>query len=123
MKDPKYLGIPNINFSLTSKEDEETQYVEFSKQRIERGFDDSETWSLDMTIAKFILPRLIRLKELKQQNLLHPGELNDSREWSDIMDKMIFSFKWVVEDSETIIPVEVNEGLDLFREYFFRLWW
>lgn len=55
-KDPKYLGIPNIQFSLTDKTDEREE--KFSQQRIERGFDDSETWSLDCTITKFILPRL-----------------------------------------------------------------
>ena len=43
-KDPKYLGIPNICFSLT--EDTDRRESEYKEQRIQRGFDDSETWSL-----------------------------------------------------------------------------
>lgn len=62
-KDPKYLGIPNIQFSLTDKDDKREK--NFSKQRIERGFDDSETWSLDSTITSFILPRLKDSKKLR----------------------------------------------------------
>jgi len=56
--DVKYLGIPNICFSLTDKDDK--REIDFIKQRIERGFDDSETWSLRDSMALFILPRLKR---------------------------------------------------------------
>ena len=41
--DPKYLGVPNICFSLTSPTDD--REAEYSIQRKERGFDSSETWS------------------------------------------------------------------------------
>src|SRR5579872_6264961 len=35
------------------------------KQYIKRGFDDEQLWSLDWTIAKFVAPRLKRLKVMK----------------------------------------------------------
>jgi hypothetical protein len=50
--DVKYLGVPNICFSLTDKNDK--RGIEFTKQRIERGFDYSKTWSLRDSIALFI---------------------------------------------------------------------
>ena len=37
--------------------------VHFFFQRRIRGFDDSELWSLDYTILRFILPRLQRYRE------------------------------------------------------------
>ena len=50
-----------MNFSLISQD--HPKWDKFTKQRLERGFDDSETWNLDLTIAKFVLPRLESFKE------------------------------------------------------------
>ena len=55
-------GVENINFSLDLKEDDERKEI-FKKQRLERGFDETELWNLDTTILKFILPRLKAFKE------------------------------------------------------------
>ena len=71
--DIKYLGIPNICFSLTGKDDK--REIDFIKQRLERGFDDSETWSLRDTIALFILPRLKRYQEIANDFLKRDDEL------------------------------------------------
>ena len=65
MNDLKELGIPNVCFSLADEITENDELKEkYKQQRIERGFDDSELWNLDYTIASFVLPRLKRLKEL-----------------------------------------------------------
>lgn len=50
-KDIKYLGIPNICFSLTDKNDDREKT--YKQQRIEMGFDDSETWSLTDTQRRY----------------------------------------------------------------------
>ena len=60
--DVKYIGVPNVCFSQTEKDDK--REIEFLKQRLERGFDDSETWSLSDTVGLFTLPRLKRFKEV-----------------------------------------------------------
>jgi len=65
--DFKYMQIPNICFSLTDVDDK--REMEFKKQRLERGFDDSETWSLRDTIANFIIPRLERYEEIAKDFL------------------------------------------------------
>jgi hypothetical protein len=116
--DPKYIGVPNIQFSLTSKDD--NREVNFSKQRIERGFDDSETWSLDNTISNFIIPRLRRFNEVK---INFPIDMSMS-EWTDKIDKMIEAFELNIKDTISEDEQEkITEGLDLFRQYFFNLWW
>lgn len=121
MSDPKYLGIPNIQFSLISKEDKREE--EYSKQRISRGFDDSETWSLDTTISSFIIPRLKRFNELKMN---HPLNMT-SDEWTEIIDKIILAFELNVKGTNTSIEgnqsEKISEGLDLFTKHFFNLWW
>jgi hypothetical protein len=119
MTDPKSLGIPNINFSIYTDNDKREE--KFLKQRLERGFDESETWSLYTTIAKFIVPRL---KEFKEVNIAYPPELTPES-WNDILDKMIRSFE-IAADSDFMKEEEAEEfreGFTLFSEYFFALWW
>ena len=122
-KDIKYLGIPNVCFSLTNKKDDKRE-SKFSEQRKEIGFDDSETWSLTDTIARFIIPRLKRFKEVN--NGVPYGHTEES--WDIVLDKMILSFELTCRDSGSRDysddeRIQLNEGLDLFRKYFFELWW
>jgi hypothetical protein len=119
MTDPKSLGIPNINFSIYTDNDKREE--RFLKQRLERGFDESETWSLYSTISSFILPRL---KEFKEVNICYPPELTPD-EWNIILDKMIRAFE-IAKNSDFMKEEEseeFREGFNLFSEYFFALWW
>ena len=118
MTDPKTLGIPNINFSIYGDDKREERFL---KQRLERGFDESETWCLYSTISKFILPRL---KAFKDSTIAYPPELT-VEEWNTILDKMIRSFE-ISSDSDFMTEDqsdEFREGFNLFNEYFFALWW
>ena len=107
MKDPKYLNIPNINFSITKKSDEREK--RFSKQREKIGFDDSETWNLDSTMSRFIYPRLKRYlkiniiawteKEkkdlkliLKVFKMLSEGSYDLTKEDNDLIEKGLKKF-------------------------------
>ena len=130
--DPKYIGVPNIQFSLTDKNDDREK--KFSKQRIKRGFDDSETWSLRDTIANFIVPRMIRYKEILIETGCRSGYDNEKDSNGDIIDeikmleKIIRAFELVLRDGGNFILTkeeekEYNEGIDLFPEYFLSLWW
>lgn len=122
-------NIPNINFSLIKRDD--SRWDEYKKQRLEKGFDNSETWSLDRTIAKFIEPRL---KVFKEVHTCYPSDLT-AEKWNEILDKMIKAFEYIndedlgIDDNESGIKKYekreqiIKEGLDLFREYFFSLWW
>lgn len=119
-KDFKYSGIPNICFSLTEPDDD--REVEFSKQRLSRGFDDSETWSLRDTIAQFIIPRLERYIEITGDVLIRDDKLI-----SDI-NEFLVSMELVVKDGdgETLTDSErkqMLEGLKKFDKIFLSLWW
>jgi hypothetical protein len=120
--DPKYIDVPNICFSLTSIDDDREEV--FIQQRSERGFDDSETWSLRDTIANFILPRIKRFDEIKRGTPIGMTE----EEWSVILNKMILSFELIARNNGAMILSDeemekMEEGLDLFKEHFLSLWW
>lgn len=82
-----------------------------------------DTWSLDYAIAKFTLPRLICFKKV---NNGHPYTLT-SQEWDEILDKMIIAFDFIANtgiwDTTPEQEKQIDEGLDLFRKYYFDLWW
>ena len=128
MQDIKELNIPNVCFSLTNDLNKDDKRQEtFKQQRLERGFDDTETWNLDYTIASFILPRLKRFKQVAN---CYPGNMT-LEEWEDILDKMIDAFEikvkengesWTSKEEKTKCQ-KIQEGLDLFAKYYFHLWW
>lgn len=116
-RDP--YGIPNVCFSLIDEDD--NRWEEYTKQRLERGFDDSELWNLDGTIAKFIYPRLKKFVEYS--NGMRPEGLTEE-EWKNILDKMVKGFELISSDrikSKDEEELEY-EALDLFHQYFFTLW-
>lgn len=110
-------------------------------QRIFRGYDDSETWDLGYTIAKFTLPRLKRFKELNEG---YPcdGEIKTYEEWNEVLDKIIWSLEKIANDEkdypdwqkdldndcysiekEIKYNKKIQEGLDLFGKHLMSLWW
>ena len=102
------------------------RYKRYLRQLKKNGFCDPETWSLDVVIAEFILPRLIRFKEISKG---YPNGLLTEKKWISILDKMIFSFEYVLNTEEgDLIPDKLGdekfeEGMVLFAEYFRSLWW
>ena len=119
-KDIKYLGIPNICFSLSNKDDKREK--DFKKQRIERGFDDTETWSLRDTIANFIIPRLERYEEIANNFLQREPELINE------INDFLVAMKLVARDNGSLILTDDEEkqlekGLDVFPKIFMSLWW
>jgi hypothetical protein len=118
--DIKYLGIPNICFSLTNKDDKREE--KFIEQRKERGFDDSETWSLRDTIGNFIIPRLERYEEIAKDFLKRDPELvND-------IESFLNAMKLITRDNGACLFTEeeekqVQEGLEKFPKVFMSLWW
>jgi hypothetical protein len=95
----------------------------FFLQRRTRGWDDGDTFSLDYSLAKVILPRLKRFKKL---TIAVPCELEE-KEWHDILDKMIAAFEFSGSESRWSADQEEflkhQEGLDLFAQYYWALWW
>jgi hypothetical protein len=97
--------------------------LRFFKQRRTRGWDDSETFSLDHSLAKVILPRLKRFREV---TIATPASL-DEKEWKEILDEMIETFEFIASEKYWNATSEdyerLSKGLDLFAKHYFGLWW
>ncbi len=105
---------------MTSKDDKREK--NFIQQRLERGFDDSETWSLRDTIALFIIPRLERYNEIANDFLKRDKQLTDK------IDDLLLAFKLISRDDGICIftkeeQIQVNKGLMAFPDVFMSLWW
>lgn len=105
--------------------------AKWSIQKLYRGYADYEVWAFNTVLAEFAIPRLKRLKLIQHgipASIWSEGkpEKQAIKEWHGILDKMIKAFELIAYDDDWEFDGEkgrqVNEGLDLFREYFFALW-
>ncbi len=90
-------------------------------QRLTRGYADKELWSLDASIAQWVLPRL---RAYKEANCGHPSDLTEEL-WNVELVKMIRAFEIIADDCTAFGEENeriINEGLDSFRRWFRGLW-
>lgn len=119
-KDP--YGIKNVNFTLINETD--SRWEVFKEERLQDGFDDSETWSLDSTIAKFVYPRL---KSFYNDGDMvgYPASMT-LEEWKNIVGTMLEAFRlYATTDSLEWGEKEnkvISKGLKLFAKHFSELW-
>jgi hypothetical protein len=112
------------NYSLSKHIDKkDVRQAEWKKQRKERGFDNTELWNLDATIANFIIPRLKAFKETKG---CHPGNFKNEKAWDKCIDEMIFAFEFASNEGFGVDYASnkkrADKGLKLFAKYYFHLW-
>lgn len=97
----------------------------YKEQRKLRGFDDTELWNLDFTIAKFILPRLKRFIECT--TAYPPREYSSLEEYKKDLNEIVWYLESVVlsEDYTADEPdsARVEHAKDLIRNLLFTLWW
>lgn len=99
------------------------RFVKQWYQYFTRGFSDDELWSLDATFADFMLPRLMRFREI---SCGYPGGLTEEK-WNEYLDEMIFSLQFIVsgevdEFTDKEHWKRAQDGFDLLGKYFFHLW-
>lgn len=105
---------------------------EFAKQRKKFGFDDTELWNLEATIAKFTVPRLKRYKEKFASAHIPHGLMLE--EWYKIIDDMIYMFEKTIDDIDRSSNAtqtrnkreeqrRYNRGLKAFSKYYNDLWY
>lgn len=52
-------------------------------QKLVWGWDDSDTWNLDDTLAEFLLPRLRRFRKITENHPMHMT----AEDWDDCLGK------------------------------------
>ena len=138
------LAPENNHTSLTSRN---MMKDKFNPKAIAKTIDVEELYDLDITIARFILPRLMVFKKHCERT----PRLNMTREeWNGILDKMIYAFERIACQTEEETPEykayikaiwnneedladlkraakaslkPISEGLSLYHKYYRSLWW
>ena len=121
----------NINFSVADEvyeKDLATREM-YKQQRFEQGFDDTETWHMDRTIALFIIPRLKKFIEVN--NGIPTGETVES--YNEKLNFIINAFENYyatnkyyesVDDTERKqLTDDVKQAVEYLSKLWFELWW
>lgn len=109
-------------------------------QRRTRGWDDSETWSMDYSLSKVIVKKLRIYQEINHINSFGPFEMT-SKEWEDKISEMIWGFQWFADGKQyTYTPPTIDEretfknngvideaerahdAIELFTKHYKHLW-
>ena len=127
----KQEAIKNINFSVADEvyeKDLATREM-YKQQRFENGFDDTETWHMDRTIALFIIPRLKKFIEVN--NGIPTGETVES--YNEKLNFIISAFENYyatnkyyesVDDTERKqLTDDVRKAVEYLSKLWFELWW
>jgi len=117
------------------------RFVKWPYQRLTRGFDDRELWSLYNTISEFVLPRLKAYKktthfygypaELEDGNTKNPDEV-----WDNMLDEMIWAHEFVAANNGMDMPDypwddkerrdswenRYEAGMALYTKYYRGIW-
>ena len=117
------------NFSIAEEvyKDEPEKLEKYKKQRDEIGFDDTETWHLDKTVALFLIPRLKRY--IQVNNGFPGGETEES--FNDKLDFIVKSFEeyYYDENNEQSLELEkerlnnAKKAVVILGDLWFDLWW
>jgi hypothetical protein len=99
------IAIPNVCFSVcrNNKDFSKKHLEQFRRQRVKRGFDETELWDLSWGLMEFLLPRLKAFKKMKRHGI-SPMDVYDkfngknkdekaSKEWEKILDEIIWSIE------------------------------
>jgi hypothetical protein len=117
------------NFSIAEEvyKDEPEKLEKYKKQRDERGFDDTETWHLDKTVALFLIPRLKRY--IQVNNGFPSGETEKS--FNEKLMFIVKSFEEYYQDENVEVSLELEKerlsnakkAVAILGEIWFDLWW
>lgn len=108
-----------------SLDDDDERKERLLKQFHETGMDDSETWSLDTSIIKYLHSRLVKYYEIADEKIdldYHEGLRQD-------IEKMIEGFSYGVDDSYFNLKdkedkmKKVNEAFEILAKRHGYLWW
>ena len=91
--------------------------IRFFFQRVFRGWDDSETWSLDISFYEWLLPRFKRFIELTNG---YPEEYGSFEEWREELTKRLKQLERIIENSD--IDYEFDDLSYIPEKELDKLW-
>lgn len=89
---------------LSSLDKKDPIYKKLKKQKSKRGFDDSEIWNLDETIAILLIPRIKRFIEI-----------NKSQPENSKLEDLNFKLSFILKSFEDYYMYKQNQ-----ESYFYK---
>jgi len=124
-------GLNNLCFSVADDvyEKEPEQKEKYRQQRFLNGFDDTETWHMDRTMALFIIPRLKRFMEVN--NGIPIGETEESYDQKLRFIIQAFENYYATDQYYNSVDIEerkkltddVRLAVEYLSKLWFELWW
>jgi hypothetical protein len=125
-----YVNLVKANPPYSIKKDKgasEKNKKKAKKFKKKYGFGYEETWSLDNTIACFLVPRLAYLRD---NHYGYPSSFaansDGNEKWTEILNTMVEGFATYVNKEWYELTDEEKEkrekALEYFKEYFDSLW-
>ena len=127
LKSSTTIEINNFSIAEEVYERDPDTLEKYRKQRDSQGFDDTETWHLDRTLALFLIPRLERF--IQVNNGFPTNETEQS--YDEKLNFILNSFKeyYYNENEEVSLEIEkerlsnAKKAAVLLGELWFDLWW
>lgn len=92
-------------------------------QRLYRGFDDRDTWSLDYSLYRWLLPRLKRFKEVN--NGFYDKEYDSFEDYQNELQKRIDQLEFILNserEDDLFFQERENFNKWLLKDLN-KLWW
>lgn len=114
------------DFLILAKDGSEERNLKLFKERVKNGFDASDLYSMDYTIAKTLLPKMI--EKFRDTTHSYPSNISHE-EWKEILTKLIWFFNEILNnystdnsENDSEYNKHLNECTELFIKYFTSLW-
>lgn len=101
--------------------------VQWSYQRVTRGYSDLDSWNLNSFVAGVVAGVV---KQMRENGFGYPADLTED-EWQDILLKIEDGFRAATDLYEMnydgrkeadALEATFREGMDLFSKWFHSLW-
>ena len=89
-------------------------------QRIVRGFDDRELWSLYDPLARHILSRLKAFRNQKLWGYPCCEGIECEEDWLKILDKMILAFHYTIIDMDDVEMYPIEKMYSIGKRIYFE---
>lgn len=100
------------------------QSIKYFFQRLFRGWDDRETWNLDLAFYKWLLSRLTKFRQISTTCPINKTRQEWYKEIDLILTKLRILIKEDIYFSENTIADELKyQILEWFNKNIKNLWW
>ena len=133
----------SLRLSPESREEDIQDEIKWAIQRVQNGYDERVSWSIDYYLNENMPKWLSSLSKqgtptsmFTNEQLMNPEGISKEEDaiahskWEEIVQTMIDGFNaakeieehWIQENPDNDMWKKFNIGMDNFKKYYFSLW-